>query len=102
MSGRAHPKDALFEQLARVGKALANPKRLQLLDLLARSERTVESLAQATALKLTAVPAHLQVLRESGLVRSRREGARIYCRLTGAGLPAATWPEYTSCRVTWR
>jgi DNA-binding transcriptional ArsR family regulator len=81
MAGRARPKDALFEQFARVGKALANPKRLQLIDVLAQSERTVESLAQATALKLTTASAHLQALRQSGLVRTRREGARVYYRL---------------------
>lgn len=78
----ARPKDDLFEEWARVGKALANPKRLQILDVLAQSERTVESLAQATALKLTTASAHLQALRRSGLVRSRRDGARVYYRLT--------------------
>lgn len=83
MPGIARPKDALFEEWARIGKALANPKRLQILDVLAQSERTVESLAQATALKLTTASAHLQALRQSGLVRSRREGTRVYYRLTG-------------------
>jgi DNA-binding transcriptional ArsR family regulator/rhodanese-related sulfurtransferase len=81
MSGRARTKDALFDHLARVGKALANPKRLQLIDVLAQSERTVESLAQATSLKLTTASAHLQTLRSSGLVLSRRDGSRIYYRL---------------------
>ncbi|HLX47215.1 MAG TPA: metalloregulator ArsR/SmtB family transcription factor [Streptosporangiaceae bacterium] len=81
MSDRARTKDALFDQLARVGKALANPKRLQIIDVLAQGERTVESLAQATALKLTTASAHLQTLRAGGLVRGRRDGARIYYRL---------------------
>lgn len=93
MPGRSRPKDTLFEQFARVGKALGNPKRLQILDVLAQSERTVESLAQATALKLTTASAHLQALRQSGLVRCRREGARIYYRLAGedvAGLYVMT------------
>jgi rhodanese-related sulfurtransferase/DNA-binding transcriptional ArsR family regulator len=80
-SAAVRPKDALFEQLARVGKALASPKRLELLDILAQSERSVESLAQATALKLTTASAHLQALRHGGLVQTRREGARIYYRL---------------------
>jgi DNA-binding transcriptional ArsR family regulator len=84
MSGRARPKDALFDQLARVGKALANSKRLQIIDVLAQSERTVESLAQATALKLTTASAHLQTLRASGLVLSRRDGSRIYYRLASS------------------
>lgn len=82
MAGRGSSKDLLFEQLARAGKALANPKRLQLIDVLAQGERTVDALAQATALKLTTASAHLQALRASGLVRARREGARIYYRLT--------------------
>jgi len=83
MPAFARPKDALFEQLARVGKALASPKRLELLDVLAQSERSVESLAQATALKLTTASAHLQALRQGGLVQTRKEGARIYYRLAG-------------------
>jgi rhodanese-related sulfurtransferase/predicted transcriptional regulator len=82
-SAAVRPKDALFEQLARVGKALASPKRLELLDILAQSERSVESLAQATSLKLTTASAHLQALRQGGLVQTRREGARIYYRLAG-------------------
>lgn len=70
--------------MARVGKALANSKRLQIIDVLAQSERTVESLAQATALKLTTASAHLQTLRASGLVLSRRDGSRIYYRLASS------------------
>ena len=81
MQSLARPKDALFEQFARVGKALASPKRLELIDVLAQGERSVESLAQATALKLTTASAHLQALRQGGLVHSRREGARIYYSL---------------------
>jgi rhodanese-related sulfurtransferase/DNA-binding transcriptional ArsR family regulator len=84
MHSVARPKDALFDQLARVGKALASPKRLELLDVLAQSERSVESLAQATALKLTTASAHLQALRQGGLVQTRKEGARIYYRLAGS------------------
>lgn len=82
-SAGIRPKDPLFEQLARVGKALASPKRLELLDVLAQSERSVESLARATALKLTTASAHLQALRQGGLVLTRRDGARIYYRLAG-------------------
>lgn len=81
MTSTTRPKDALFEQFARVGKALASPKRLEMLDVLAQSERNVESLARATALKVTTASAHLQALRQGGLVRSRKEGARIYYRL---------------------
>ncbi|MGH3116916.1 MAG: ArsR/SmtB family transcription factor, partial [Gaiellales bacterium] len=66
MSTDSGPKNALFEQFARVGKALSSPKRLELLDVLAQGERTVESLAQATSLKLTTASAHLQSLRNGG------------------------------------
>lgn len=84
MSGDARPKDAVFDQFARVGKALASPKRLELIDVLAQGERTVESLAQATALKLTTASAHLQTLRHGGLVASRKDGTRIYYRLASS------------------
>jgi rhodanese-related sulfurtransferase len=83
MTGSARPKDAVFEQFARVGKALASPKRLELIDILAQGERTVEALAQASALKLTTASAHLQTLRQGGVVVSRKEGTRIYYRLAG-------------------
>ena len=89
MTGSARPKDAVFEQFARVGKALASPKRLELIDILAQGERTVESLAQATALKLTTASAHLQSLRQGGLVASRKDGTRIYYRLAGEEVLAA-------------
>ena len=83
MPSQARPKDTLFEQFARVGKALASPKRLELLDILAQGERSVDSLAKATALKLTTASAHLQTLRQGGLVQSRKDGTRIYYRLAG-------------------
>lgn len=89
MTGSARPKDAVFEQFARVGKALASPKRLELIDILAQGERTVESLAQATALKLTTASAHLQTLRQGGLVASRKDGTRIYYRLASDEVLAA-------------
>lgn len=76
-------KTALFEQLARVGKGLANGKRLELLDLLAQAERTVEALAAASGLNLTTASAHLQTLKQAGLVSTRRDGTRIFYRLSG-------------------
>lgn len=81
MSNDARPKDELFEQFARVGKALASPKRLEMLDVLAQGERSVEVLAQATDLKLTTASAHLQTLRRGGLVQPRKEGTKIFYRL---------------------
>jgi len=82
MSERAG-KAALFAQFAAVGKALGNPKRLELLDLLAQGPRNVEELAAVSALGMSTCSAHLQSLREAGLVESRRDGKRIYYSLTG-------------------
>lgn len=76
-------KTALFDQFARVGKALASGKRLELLDLLAQGERDVASLAAAADLGLTTASAHLQTLRQANLVTTRRDGTRIVYRLAG-------------------
>lgn len=82
MSG-ADRKLALFEAIATTGKALSNGKRLELLDLLAQGERSVDSLAEAARLGLTTASAHLQTLKRAGLVATRRDGTRIYYRLAG-------------------
>ncbi|WP_109505959.1 ArsR/SmtB family transcription factor [Nocardioides speluncae] len=74
-------KDALFEEFAAVGKAIGNPKRLELLDLLAQGPRSVDDLASAADLGVSTCSAHLQTLREAGLVQTRREGRRIYYSL---------------------
>jgi rhodanese-related sulfurtransferase/DNA-binding transcriptional ArsR family regulator len=74
----------LYDQFARVGKALASGKRLELLDLLAQGERDVASLAAAADLGLTTASAHLQTLRQANLVTTRRDGTRILYRLAGA------------------
>jgi rhodanese-related sulfurtransferase/biotin operon repressor len=81
-------KAALFDQLARVGKALGNGRRLELLDLLAQSERSVESLATACETGLTTVSAHLQTLKAAGLVTTRREGQKIHYSLAGEDVAA--------------
>lgn len=78
-----HRKDELYAQLARAAKALANGKRLEVLDVLAQGERSVEAIAEATAAGVTNTSAHLQVLRRGGLVASRKEGTRVYYRLAG-------------------
>jgi rhodanese-related sulfurtransferase len=70
-------KDRLYGQFARIGKALASPHRLELLELLAQGERTVESLANEIGLSLANASQHLQALREGGLV----EGLYVYYRL---------------------
>ncbi len=74
-------KNQLFEQFARIGKALANPHRLELLDLLAQGERTVENLAQETSISVASTSRHLQVLRAARLVEVRREGLYAYYQL---------------------
>jgi len=74
-------KDRLYAQYARIGKALASPRRLELLELLAQSERTVESLADELELSMANTSQHLQVLRAAGLVDTRRDGLFIHYRL---------------------
>lgn len=74
-------KDQLYEQLARVGKALASPHRLELLDLLAQSARTVEELVAESGLPLATVSQHLQILRAAHLVEGRRQGRHQRYRL---------------------
>jgi rhodanese-related sulfurtransferase/DNA-binding transcriptional ArsR family regulator len=74
-------KDALFAEFARVGQALANPKRVELLELLAQGERSVEALAATADMSVTNTSAQLKILRQAGMVDSRREGKRVYYRL---------------------
>jgi rhodanese-related sulfurtransferase len=74
-------KDGLYEQFARIGRAVAHPKRIELLDLLCQGERSVEVLADAAAMSVVNASAHLRVLRESRLVATRREGTRVFYRL---------------------
>lgn len=69
-----HFKDAIYEQFARIGKAVASPKRLELLDLLCQAPRTVEALARQTNQSLANVSQHLQVLRAVRLVDVRKDG----------------------------
>jgi len=76
-------KTELFDQLAVVGKAFGSAKRLELIDLLSQGERTVESLAREAGLGVSTASAHLQVLKLSNLVSTRREGTRIHYRLAG-------------------
>jgi rhodanese-related sulfurtransferase/DNA-binding transcriptional ArsR family regulator len=76
-------KDALYEEFARVAKAVASPRRIELLELLAQGERSVEALARAAGLGVTSASSHLQVLRAARLVVTRRAGTRILYRLAG-------------------
>jgi rhodanese-related sulfurtransferase len=82
----------MYEEFARVGKALASPRRLELLDLLAQGERSVEVLAGRADLGLTTASNHLQILKQAGLVSTRKEGTKVYYRLAGGDV-AALWAE---------
>ena len=79
-------KDRLYGQFARVGKALASPYRLELLELLAQGERTVESLANEIGVSMANASQHLQTLREAGLVDSRKQGLFVHYRLADEGV----------------
>jgi rhodanese-related sulfurtransferase/DNA-binding transcriptional ArsR family regulator len=74
-------KIALFDAFARVGRALGSGRRIELLDVLANGERTVEALAGEVGLSVANASHHLQVLRQAGLVITRREGTSIHYRL---------------------
>lgn len=76
-------KAELFDEFAKVGKALASAKRLELLDVLAQGERSVELLAGRAGLGLTTASNHLQILRSAGLVTTRKAGTKVYYRLAG-------------------
>ena len=78
-----HPDAGLYEQLARIGRVVMHPKRVELLELLCQGERTVEALAAATGLKFTTASAHLQVMRQARLVVTRRGGTYVYYRAAG-------------------
>jgi rhodanese-related sulfurtransferase len=79
-------KDALYAQFARIGHALASPKRIELLDLLAQSEKTVDDLAVQTATPVKNTSAHLRVLRQARLVTTRKEGTRVFYALADQGV----------------
>jgi rhodanese-related sulfurtransferase len=74
-------KQELFGQFARIGKAMASGARIELLDLLSQTERTVEELAELTGMSVANVSQHLQVLRRAQLVEARREGLYAFYRL---------------------
>lgn len=85
-------KDLLYEQVARIGKAVASPKRLEMLEVLAQGEKTVEALSIELSIDVKLTSAHLKALREARLVDSRRDGKYIYYRLSGQDV-AAMWVQ---------
>lgn len=82
MSRNREPKQALFDQLAVIARALGSAARLELLDFLAQGERNVEELARAAGLSGANTSKHLQQLKAAGLVEARRDGKHIRYRLS--------------------
>ncbi len=76
-------KHDLFAQFARVGKALSNGNRLELLEFLAQGERSVEQLSTVAGLTVANTSQHLQQLRHAGMVTSRKEGLKVYYSISG-------------------
>lgn len=83
MSAHRDFKNLLYAQFARIGHAVASPKRIELLDLLSQGEKTVEQLGEQSATPIKNTSAHLRVLRQARLVETRREGVYVYYRLAG-------------------
>ena len=79
-------KDAIYGELARIGKAAASPKRLELLDLLGQGPRSVEALAEETGQSVANVSQHLQVLRAARLVDAKKVGLYVNYRLADEGV----------------
>ncbi|PYV37190.1 MAG: ArsR family transcriptional regulator, partial [Acidobacteria bacterium] len=67
-------KDAIYEQVARLGKAVSSPKRLELLDLLCQRERSVDAVAEEAEISVANASQHLKVLRAAHLLESRKDG----------------------------
>jgi len=74
-------KDLLYDQVARITRAAASPKRLELIEILAQGEKSVEQLAGDAEISVKLASAHLKELRQARLVESRREGRRVFYRL---------------------
>ena len=79
----SHFKQDLFAQFARVGKALSNANRLELIEFLAQGERSVDELAKVSGLSVANTSQHLQQLRQAGLVVSRKQGLKVFYSLSG-------------------
>jgi rhodanese-related sulfurtransferase len=79
-------KDRIFGELAVLGQALANPHRLELIDLLAQGARNVEDLARESRMSMANTSAHLQVLRRARLVEAEKQGLHVRYRLAGSGV----------------
>lgn len=87
MSAPVTPKKKLYEHFARVAKSMASPSRLELLEALAQGERSVEGLAQATGISVANTSHHLQILRDGGVVQSRKQGLQVIYSLNDPEIP---------------
>ncbi len=76
-------KEAMYGQLGQIAKAMAHPRRLEILDLLANGPKPVDQIARETAMSVANASQHLQVLKREGLLQSRRSGNYIYYSLSG-------------------
>jgi len=74
-------KSLLYEQVARIGKAVSSPKRLELIEVLSQGEKSVEQLAEATDISIKLASAHLKALKAARLVDARRDGKNILYRV---------------------
>jgi rhodanese-related sulfurtransferase len=83
MSTPPNPKREVFRDLARIGTALSSPVRLELLELLAQGERSVDELATLTGASVANASQHLQKLKGAGLITGRKEGQYVFYRLAG-------------------
>jgi len=92
MSNQRAAKEALYGLVARVAEAAANPRRLELLDLLVQAPRTVEHLAQAANMSMANTSQHLQRLKRASLVAGERQGTSISYRLASPAV-ARLWVE---------
>ena len=85
-------KNGLYQQVARIAKALASPKRLELLELVCQGEKTVEALAEHAEISVKLASAHLRELRIARLLDTRKEGKYVFYRLADAGV-AELWVD---------
>jgi rhodanese-related sulfurtransferase len=90
MASARRTKDLLYEQVARLGRALASPKRLELIEILSQGEKSVETLAAAANMSIKLTSAHLKALKTARLLEARREGRNIYYRVADDQV-AALW-----------
>lgn len=79
-------KELLYDQVSRIGKAVSSPKRIELLELLAQGEKTVEALAAELEIDIRLASAHLRTLREARLVETRRDAKHVVYRLSGSAV----------------